>query len=53
VWIQTGGQFGKSDRSDPWWAPWRARRRVDAEAQKMCALRDPQSADYNSLHAKR
>lgn len=53
VWIQTGGQFGKSDRSDPWWAPWRARRRVDDEAQKMRALRDPQSADYNSLHAKR
>ncbi|WP_394151717.1 glycosyltransferase family 2 protein [Loktanella salsilacus] len=53
VWIQTGGQFGKSDRTDSWWSPWRAQRRSDHEAQKIAALRDPQSADYNNLHAIR
>jgi hypothetical protein len=50
VWLQTGGQFGKSDRSDPWWSAWRAKRRIDHELLKLWAVRDPKSAEYIHRH---
>lgn len=38
-WLQTGGQFGKSDRRDPAWRFWRARRRVAREIDRVSSIR--------------
>ena len=41
VWEQTGGQFGKSGRDDPYWRPWRRRARIAREAARVQAVRVP------------
>jgi glycosyltransferase involved in cell wall biosynthesis len=50
VCFQTAGQFGKSDRSDPWWSAWRAKRRIDHALLKLRAVREPKSAEYIHSH---
>ena len=42
VWEQTGGVFGKSDRSDPAWRWWRFSARVAHEMAQLQAVRMPQ-----------
>ncbi len=38
-WLQTGGQFGKSDRRDPAWQFWRAKMRVKREIDRVSRVR--------------
>ncbi|MFZ3580750.1 glycosyltransferase family 2 protein [Loktanella sp. DJP18] len=45
VWDQTGGQFGKSDRTDPPFRLWRAAARRDREYARIMAVRVPQGHD--------
>jgi len=45
VWCQTGGQFGKSDRRDPPFRAWTARRRVAREVARTAPVRVPSTPD--------
>ena len=40
-WLQHGGQFGKSDRRDPWFKFWSAKRRVMREHDRVKDVRVP------------
>ena len=40
-WLQTGGQFGRSVRSEPIFAPWSFRGRVERECARTLAVRCP------------
>lgn len=40
-WLQTGGLFGASDRSDPVFRYWRFRDRVTRERQRLAEIREP------------
>lgn len=40
-WVQTGGQFGKSLRSDPWFRFWRAKSRLIREKDRTAVIRVP------------
>jgi hypothetical protein len=44
VWCQCGGQFGKSDRTDPYFRFWRARRRVAIEQERVAPVRVPKGS---------
>lgn len=45
VWLQEGGLFGASLRSDPVFRPWRHRARVAREVRLVASLRQPDAAE--------